>query len=167
MSDKPKKPAPPKEPDFSDVDRIAGKIEAALEGGVKSTTATYADKVFTSIKNKSFQKPDRISALNNLILEFIEIKNYPSWNGNTKKDLITYLDNQKGRGIIDTIKNGIIEWTDPTSGTQDSPINGLKKRYDRMVKKYHEGVRYTPPPRDEQITDLDKSPLTGSGASGQ
>jgi len=141
MSDKRKKPAPPKESDFSDVDRIAGKIEARLESGVKSTTATYADKVFTSIKNKSFQKPDRISALNKLILEFIEIKKCPPWNDDIRAKLITYLRNQKGHGIIEDVVEEATE--DDDEGIylngEDVPISlkALRGRFYRMRDKYH------------------------------
>ena len=141
MSDKRKKPAPPKEPDFSHVDRIARKIEAGLEGGVKSATATYANSTYTSIKNKSIAKRDRISALNNLILGFIEINNCPPWNDDIRAKLITYLRNQKGHGIIEDVVEEATK--DDDEGIylngEDVPISlkALRGRYYRMRDKYN------------------------------
>lgn len=80
--------------------------------------------------NQCASEKDRTDALSALILEIV--KEQPKIK---RRELLKALEKHKGGGCIETIDEGLIEWTDFDGIVDDLPISSLKDRLSRAKKK--------------------------------
>lgn len=113
----------------------------ATKDGVESGSATSLVQAVLSTQGSLHASKPRIDALNNLILEFIEINKCPPWNSDTEARLITYLKNLQGHGIIVDVVE--VKTEEDEEGIYlkgvDEPTSfkALRGRYYRMRDKYN------------------------------
>jgi len=108
----------------SHIDRIAEKVRNS-----DCETASYTTQLFTSISQQKHAKKPRISTLKQLIIECLEAN--PSA---TQKNVIRYLENKRGEGVIESVTNEIIEWTSATGKAETTEICNLPNHITRARK---------------------------------
>jgi hypothetical protein len=119
------KPKPP-------LDAAQERLLAKLRGDIDSVsgTASYALKYARTGINRQEAKKDRTDALGELILE--ELGKHL---GATEAEVLKALKEHERKGVIESIIDGVIEWTDKDGSAQDMPISALKYRILRARKK--------------------------------
>jgi hypothetical protein len=117
---------PPGPPLREDAQRLLWKIRNQ-QG---SLTADYANAVFWSAHNARVSRKDRPDALQGLILQVLN--NRPKA---TEAEVLEALRKHERQGVIETITDEVIEWTDKDGSAQETQISALKFRISRARKK--------------------------------
>ena len=103
-------------PNFTDINRIANKIRKG-----DSETATYATQVMTSInQGKKASKP-RPRLLTLLIAQYLK-----DGGESEQNKVLEYLKSQRGKGVIETVTDVEIEWTNSSGKIKDTLVCNLK-----------------------------------------
>ncbi|HZA29477.1 MAG TPA: hypothetical protein VE735_07865 [Gammaproteobacteria bacterium] len=119
------KPKPP-------LDAAQERLLAKLRGDIDSVsgTASYALKYARTGINRQEAKKDRTDALGGLILEKLG-----KHLGATEAEVLEALKKQERKGVIESITDSVIEWTDKDGSAQETEITALKHRISRARKK--------------------------------
>jgi len=104
-----------KKTNYSAVDRIAEKMRKD-----DCETATYATQVMTSINQGNKARKPRPKLLTLLIEQYLTDGGEPE-----QYKVIEYLKSQCGMGIIDSVTDDEIEWTDSNGKIKDTKIYNL------------------------------------------
>lgn len=113
-------------PDFkATIDRIAEKRKKDS----LNESATYAITILTGILQKERALQPRTDALQQIVINFVKVHNNAS-----KRDLLKHLESLVKKGVIETIKEGVIEWTDKNGHVKDTPLKALDSRLSRAKK---------------------------------
>jgi hypothetical protein len=101
-------------------------------GYVRSVSATASCELELDqfAVNRQAAKKDRTDALGGLILK--ELGKHP---GATEAEVLKALEKRERKGVIESITDGVIEWTDKDGSVQETRITALKHRISRARKK--------------------------------
>ncbi|MGH8468555.1 MAG: hypothetical protein ACREVY_06135 [Gammaproteobacteria bacterium] len=112
---------------YEDAQRIAGK----LRGDIPATPGVriMLDSARIGLNRQAAQK-ERPDALQRLIFGIHAEHPHAS-----AKDVGRMLEKLERGGVIESIKDGIIEWIDDAGRVQETPLTAIPKRLSRAKKK--------------------------------